>query len=424
MLDFWIKDMKLLWRDRTELLVIFLMPFILMTILGFALKGIMGEEAQVFDMTVALVEEDNQEEAAALFVEELEGKMLPPVAVTAMTQAAEQLRPNQILQQILKEDLDFVTVREMDASEAEKQLAAQEVEAVLIIPENFTYNLLNHILLDQSVERSTLHIIKGEHAHFDGDILQNIIEQFTQSMNLETAIVKATGANEVPKVHLDIENIAEEETITNRDPITSIEYYTIGMAVMFAFFVASTMAAKTYTEHSQLVLDRIILSGKHPVFFLLGKFLAVILMAFIQILILFGLSSLIMQSFQPFTWKISLTVISITFLYAIAVGAIGSLLVAMTIRFHSNSVSGAFSGGLVSVMALLGGSFTPITTFPDIIQTIGSWTPNGMTLRAYMLANQGMPLTDILPYMYRLLIIAVIIFIVSIMVFPARRTES
>ncbi|KAB8137536.1 ABC transporter permease [Gracilibacillus oryzae] len=422
MFNFWEKDMKLLWRDRTELLVIFLMPFILIIILGFALGSVMSGE-MTFDMTVALVEKDNPAEAASSFVKQLEEQPLPEQAITGLTQAAEQLQPNQILQQLLEEELDFVTVKQMDAEQAEAQLAAQEIDVIITIPENFTSDFLQASLLNGS-EKSTIHIVKGEHSHLEGDILQNIIGQFTATMNLETAIAKAAGPNMSADVEVDIESIAKEETITNREPISSMEYYTIGMAVMFAFFVASTMAGKAYTEHSQLVLNRIILSGRHPLYFLLGKLLAVILMTIIQMLLLFGLSSLLMQSFQPFTWEISLTILAITVFYAVAVGAIGSLLIAITIRFNSNSVAGSFSGGVVSVMELLGGSFTPITTFPDIIQTIGSWTPNGMTLRAYMLANQGMPLADILPYMYRLIIIAVVIFAISLMIFPTRRAAS
>ncbi|MFC4402635.1 ABC transporter permease [Gracilibacillus xinjiangensis] len=422
MFDFLVKDMKLLWRDRTELLIILLMPFVLMMILGFALKGVMGEEV-TSDMTVALVEEDNPEEGTSLFVQQLEDQSLPEEAVAGLTQATEELQPNQILQQLLKEDLDFLTVVEMDAEKAEKQLSSQEIDAILTIPEDFTYELLANILLSQPAT-STLSITKGEHAYFAGDILQNIMEQFTNSLNIEAAIAKSAGSDVTIEAGLNIENIAVEETITSRDPISSMEYYTVGMAVMFAFFVASTMAAKAYTEHSQLVLGRVILSGTHPIYFLLGKLLAVILMTFIQILILFGLSSLIMQSFQPFTWDITLTVLAITLLYAIAVGAIGSLLIALTVRFNSNSIAGSFSGGVVSVMALLGGSFTPITAFPEVIQTIGSWTPNGMTMRAYMLANQGMPLANIMPYMYRLIIIALVIFVISIMVFPTRRADS
>ncbi len=83
-----------------------------------------------------------------------------------------------------------------------------------------------------------------------------------------------------------------------------------------------------------------------------------------------------------------------------------------------------FATGITSVLALLGGSFIPTTTLPPIIQTIGSWTPNGMVMQAYMLANQGLALDDIFPYLLRLTILTFVIFLCSIFIFPKRRTVT
>ncbi|SHM71619.1 ABC transporter permease [Gracilibacillus kekensis] len=421
MLDFLMKDLKILWRDRSELLIIFLMPFVLMTILGFALNGVMSGSPGVITIDVAIVEKDQHEEGIQQFNEAVSSQSIPTQAQEALMQAAQQLSPNALLKNLINEELsDIVTLTEMTEDEANQQLAEQEIDTVLLIPEDFTYDTLQNMLLGEEVT-STITIRKGEHAHFESDIFQNIMEQFTDTMTVESAVAKVSGRGDSSDV--EIESFVQEETVTDRDSVSSMEYYTIGMAVMFAFFISATMASKAYTEVNQQVVDRMMLTGIHPIYFLLGKGAAVIIMAVIQINILFILSTFILQSFQPFSLSIWLTTLLVTLCYATTIGAIGSLLVALTIKYGSNSISDAFAGGFVSVLALLGGSFIPTDGFPAIFQTIGNWTPNGMALRSYMLANQGMPIDSIVPYLFSLLAIAVVIFSISIMIFPQRRSK-
>jgi ABC-2 type transport system permease protein len=423
MVNFFLKDIKLLLRDRTELLVIFLMPFILMLILGFALKGVLGGGESTRELEVALVEEDNSNEGKAQFVSYLEEQEIPTIAKEQIIEASNQIAIPSIIHTILTKELtEIVAVELTDKETADEKLAAKEIDAIITIPEGFTYTTLKHVLL-QEADSANLLIKKGEHAVFDSSIVENILSQIAQSINLETAIAKESQSTEIRPTSDEVIK-RETETITNGEPVSSMEYYSIGMAVMFAFFIASTMAAKSYSEQTQHVLDRIILSGRHPLQFLIGKLFAVIMLVFFQVNVLFVLSSLIMQSFQPISWQTIGIMELITFFYALAISAIACLLIALTLRLRSQAVSSSFTSGIVSVLALLGGSFTPITTFPEVIQMIGSWTPNGMTLRAYMLASQGLPFADIVPYVIRLSWITVFIFILSVVLFPNRRVAA
>ena len=53
-----------------------------------------------------------------------------------------------------------------------------------------------------------------------------------------------------------------------RQPISSFQYYTIGMAVMFVLFVGSTIAGQANLEQKQMVFDRIRLSNRPPLMYL------------------------------------------------------------------------------------------------------------------------------------------------------------
>src|SRR5699024_9812945 len=100
MLDYWIKDMKLLWRDRTELIVILLMPFILIIILGFALKGVMGANGVGVEMTVGLVDQDDTTVGIEQFQEDMTSMSFPQEII----QAAEELAPKQLLLDLLEDN--------------------------------------------------------------------------------------------------------------------------------------------------------------------------------------------------------------------------------------------------------------------------------------------------------------------------------
>ncbi|GAB2568751.1 ABC transporter permease [Gracilibacillus alcaliphilus] len=415
MFDFWIKDMKLLWRDPTELLVILLMPFILITILGFALGGFMNDPSVELD--VAVVDQDDERAGIERIQEDIEAASLP----MELSGIAQELAPKSILLEVMEEDLsDVLTVTMMTEEEANQALEDQEVEAVMIIPETFTYESLQNMLLGVNVQ-STLTVTKSEDNHMAGDIFQTIIEQFANTMNVNNAFSQVL-MDELPVI--DMEEISRQETVMDREPISSMEYYTLGMAAMFALFIASTMAAKTHNELNQKVVNRILLSGKHPLTYLIGKVLAVIVLVWIQVCLLLGVSSLVLRTFQPFETTILLYMFLTILMYGLAVGALASLLIALTVRFEGQSLQEIFSIGLVTILSFLGGSFFPAAIFPSIIQILGEWTPNGITMKIFMLANQGMPFADLLPYIGRLSFIIALLFAVSVLVFPKRRLQT
>lgn len=417
MWDYWLKDMKILWRDRTELLVILLMPFVLIMILGFALKGVMDPGGASVEITVGLVDEDEASSGMEQLAVEMERVQLPEEVSTL----AKELAPKQILYDLLEEELsDMITLEKMSADQADQAISNGEIDASFIISDNFTYHTLANMFLNKT-SAGSLEIVKGEHAPFEGDIFQAIIEQFTNMLSLESAIGKATQGN---LVEVDMENISAEESVTDREPMSAMEYYALGMAVMFAFFVAGTLASKAYNEIHQQVVDRLLLSGKHPVYYLLGKMFAIITMVFIQICLLFTSSAIILQAFLPFNSDIMLRMLLITFIYATSIGAIGSLLIVLTLQFKARQIGDVFSGGIVMVLSLVGGSFLPINSLPPLMQTLGSWTPNGLTLQAYMLVNQGLPLSSVIPQLSKLIIITLLIIIISIILFPKRRLQS
>ncbi|SDJ78933.1 ABC transporter permease [Sediminibacillus albus] len=425
MLSFLRKDVLVLIRDRTELLVLLLMPIILTVILGFALKGMFSGEFTGLDMEVAVVNQNNAEAGIEQFQQEVGQLSVPQQAKEELLKASETVEPYRMLEEMLQSEQvsEVINVHSMDEAEAKQALKAEEIVAILKVSEDFTYQSLAKMLLDQG-GGSELQVIEGEDAAISAGVFHDIIQRFVRTLNLETAIAKAAEQTEVTAAgETDVQpsQLGGRLTVTDEEPISSIEYYTIGMAVMFSLFVASTIASKAYLENFEHVLDRILLSGKHPLLYLSGKAISTAVIVFLQVAILFVMARFLLQAFADNSLQFWLGMLVIALFFSICIGALGALLTAITLKSESNIVPSVFSAGIVSVLAFLGGSFSPVSQMPDIFATLGNWTPNGIMLTATLQWSQGLGQEFITPLVLRLLLLTATLSIISLLIFSKRR---
>ncbi|SDZ40957.1 ABC-2 type transport system permease protein [Evansella caseinilytica] len=421
------KDMLVLVRDKTELTILLAMPFILMVILGFALRGLLGGDTEALHMPVAVVQLDDEQRGTEQFVDELDSIGLPPEVMAELEMTAAELRPYSLLENILTSDnmSDMLEPVLLDASEAEQALKNGEVAAVLTVPENFTYHALQKMLLDIG-SGSELHISVSEYGSLSASLFHEIIDRFVHTLNFETAVSKASGDMATTSAEQEemaaAADIGGIETVSAREPVSSFQYYTIAMAVMFVLYVATAIGQKAYVERQQHVFSRILLSDRHPLAYLGGKFVSATVIAFCQIVILFVLSSLIFRSFASETVAFWFGMAVISFVLSICVGGVAALLTSLTIRFNNNAVTIVFSAGIVSLLAFVGGSFMPVSEMAEFLGVIGRWTPNGAALSAYIQWMQGADAKLLLEPMTRIAVIAVVLLSASVFIFPRRRS--
>lgn len=414
------KDILILIRDRTELVVLLAMPFILIAILGFALSGLLSGNSEVLSMDVAIVQEDDEQQGLDRFGEELEGAGIPAEAQTGILAAAEESSPSSILQGILTDDSlsGLVTAREMDGTAATRALEEEDVVAILTIPEDFTFNALQKMMLD-SGDGAELQLKISDHAATQSEVFHDILEEFVWSLNFESAIARAAnGEGALPEAEQT--QIGGVESVSAVQPISSFQYYTIGMAVMFALFVGATISGMAYVEKQQFVFNRILLSDHHPFVYLGSKAISAALITFLQFCILFFLSSLIFGAFDLTDGAFWPGMLLIASSLAICVGAVAAFLTALTMRFDNDTITTVFSGGIVTVFAFLGGSFTPTEGLPIFVQELGGWTPNGAALNAFLLWVQNLEIGLLWEPLGRLLLITILLLILSLLLFPRK----
>ncbi|MFC0560912.1 ABC transporter permease [Halalkalibacter alkalisediminis] len=422
MIDLLKKDMLIMFRNRTELFLLLFMPLMLIAILGFALRGLLGGDTSGIHMQVAIVSYDDENQGIEQFVGTLDELGLTEEVAPELHLVAQEMSPYHVLTDVLEEERlkDMMEVVHLKVDEAQMALADGELVAVLTIPEHFTYQSLSKMLLQQG-EGSELEITVKEAGSMHASIFEELIVNFVNQLNYETAISTALGGEDT------LEEIGETqlggiETVSSREPVSSFQYYTIGMAVMFVLYVGATISSRAFVEKKEHVFNRILLSGTSSFTYLSGKALSATVIAFIQLMILFGISSLIFQAFAGESLQFWLGIILISAVVSICVGGFAALLTALVIRYHSDSISNVFSGGIITLFAFAGGSFFPMTDMPDVIKEIGNWTPNGAALVAYLQWMQSLDLQVILDPVSRIGVMAIVLLLVSVLIFPKRRS--
>lgn len=414
------KDLLLVVRDRAELLILICMPLILISILGFALGGVMQGNQSVPEIKVALVEEDQFNIGLNDFTQQLQSSDLPEEQIIAIEASAPLFNTAEMVVNLfdqLEEEEVMETVK-MSQLEADQALASGEISGIITIPEGFTLaNLENYFF--NTGEGSVLELTIQEFGQVRATIIETIIKDFVQSLNFEVALNQVSNGT----ITTSTENVfGGQEYISTREPITAFQYYTIGMSVMFALYVASTISSHALLEKQTHVFDRLMLTGLSPLRYLIGKVSSTVVISMIQLSILMVVSTLVFRTFageDPIFW-VGVAIISLVF--SIAIGAIAALLTSVSLHFNSDSASGIFAGGIVTIFSFVGGSFTPVEQISSVIQSIGQWTPNGAAMSAYLQLLQGVNGVQIIPVLIRMAGGAVIIVGIALLFFPKRRS--
>lgn len=418
------KDFQLLSRSKSDLMELLLMPFLLISILGFALGNLLLTEFSIEPFPVAVVEEETTAEAREAFDLQLADSGMAEAERSQLMAVTEELNARDELLNVLESDEigEWIIVEEMTSrQEAEEALEAGDVRGVIVIPEGFSTNLWENVLLNEEAV-SELDLALLDVQSVPSDIIRSVTTTFVDRFNLELSVALALEGEE-ETVSAARTEYGEVVSLNAEEPITSFQYYTIGMGMMFALHTAPALASRAYKEKEQHVFGRLIVSGTKPLNYLLSKLVSGTWITFVQILILFALSTLIFGTFSGRDLSFWMDAGLATLVLSFVVGAITSLLISITLYSNSNASSSTFGGLIITVFAFLGGSFTPVEQFSESLKMLGNWTPNGAMMTSYLQLMQGFSLGEVFPLMLRVVVMAVLLIGLSIVIFPKRRLD-
>ncbi|GEQ32770.1 ABC transporter (ATP-binding protein) - streptolysin S associated ORF [Marinilactibacillus psychrotolerans] len=414
------KDLLTLSKNKSEMIELLLTPFLLISILGFALGNLMNNTSSTIETDkIGIVNQQNYEEDLSRLEEDLENENIPEETMKKLLDSSVSIDPINQLKTFLRSDeiKEIMEVKDFDdIKSAEKALENDEIQGIIEIPKEFSYITWRNVLFEDKAT-TNFDLKVQDKSQFNAIVLESLLNSFVEEYNLQSSI----AMTDKEKVNLDnSNNNGKMINIATEDPVNSFQYYTIGMGVFFAFSTGTIIAARSYREKEQHVFARIMLTNTSPNTYLLSKLLSGTILTFLQLGIIFIFSTLIFGTFGGKDVMFWINMMIITFIYSLLIGSITSLLTSLSLRSNSASNVG-FSSSFTAALAFLGGSFTPVETFSESIKTIGNWTPNGAVLTSYLQIMLGFDLIEVMPLLIRVIAMMGIFVIIAIYVFPKRR---
>ncbi|MBL7063024.1 MAG: ABC transporter permease [Anaerolineae bacterium] len=388
------KDLQVLFKDRGQLAVLFLMPIMFASIIGSAFGGGTPEIA------VYLVNQDTGPYSARV-VEILHG-------------------------------IDALRVEESDTVEqADQRVADGEALAAIVIPADFSqkvdaYEQTKIQVIVDPTQRQYGSIVTG----IMNDVVTPVIYQGEIQYGIRAVMDESGAFDETdPQISRTVEALILGVIMTQlqemfEDPLIAVRgedlegvetqsldsahgYTVPSYAVMFAFFIVGTIAATILTEKEEGTFRRLLASPIHRGSIIAGKMLTYMLVVGLQVLVVFGVGSVF---FGVPLGNSPLGLLLVTLALALAATSLGMLVAALA-RTHSQVDAVGLVIGIV--LGAAGGAIIPIPE-EGFLHLLSQFTPHAHAIEGYLkLTSQGAGVVEILPQVGLLAGVGVLFFLIA-----------
>ena len=388
------KELQVLFKDRGQLAVLFLMPVMFASVIGSAFGG--GTPG----LAVYLVNQDTGPYSAQIV-------------------------------EILHE-IEALRIEELDTvGQADKQVADGEALAAIVIPPDFSQKIAAfeptkvRVIVDPAQQQYG-GIITGivnevvTPVIYQGEIQYGIRTVMDESGAFDKADPQVRSAVEAQTMGVVMTQLAEmfenpQITVTGEDLEgvktqsldSAYSYYMPSYAVMFAFFIVGTIAVSLLTEKEEGTFRRLLASPLHRGSIIAGKMLAYMLVVGLQVLLVLGVGSVF---FDIPLGDSPLGLVLITLTLALAAASLGMLVGALA-RTRSQADGVGFVISIV--LGAVGGS---IIGLPDegFLHVLSQFTPHSHAIEGYLkLMSQGAGVVEILPQVGLLAGVGVLFFVIA-----------
>jgi len=375
-LSFIKKDLLLFWRDRKEIITILALPILLIIVLNFAFAGLFGNKDELsMDLEVAVVNHDDQTKSMERLKEKLDvDASLGEEEALAIVEQARHIEPIELLMTYLNSEgiSEWVRVYTLKEDEAISRVEKGELDGIIVIPEGFSADSLYAAFLGEAPSSSMK--FKMEKETNESKALYNIVNGFIEQLNYQFALQKTGNVTEGDVI---LPNGGFEE-IGSGEGFTLTEYMTIAMAALFALILTGTIATKTGVEIREQVFKRIILTNSRPIYFLIGKMVSTFFLTWLQMMFVFTFSHLILKVFPDRSISFWLGTVGNISILSLALAGLSAVFTAVLLRMKNIDAANAIFMLVVIFCGVVAGNFAPNEMFPEWLQRIGEWTPNGL----------------------------------------------
>ena len=343
------KDLRLRVRDRSAIVLGFVAPILIATVMSFAFKA-----TESFHMTVVVFDADH----AALG-----------------TTLLDALRSDELA--------DVVTVRTSPTVARARALVRDgAVAAGLVIPAGFTASMAGD-------EPSGLQVLTSVDTPLAGQVTRSIAASFAAQLDADRLAVTtaidadptlATGgdglAGLVAAAARDRLPISVAERSGGARPLKAVSYFAPAMGIFFLFFAVGFTARGWFAEARAGTLQRMAAATTVRQI-LIGKAISVFVYGAASLTTMAVLTTVVFGAdwggFGP---------------AAVLIAAMSCSVVSLTALVIVVARTEQQAEGLASIivfgLALLGGNFVFVSTAPPLLRRLALFTPNGWALRGFV----------------------------------------
>ncbi|MBS4537910.1 ABC transporter permease [Clostridium sp. D2Q-11] len=433
-----IKDLKVILSDKKALGTILLMPVILTSILSAALQGNFGGEDFTRTVDIAIVKEYDKEKDK----EKLKDTMRDMSNMVDLEMDIENMLDDNLdMEKIFfdeflgNEDIKkFIDYKLTDREKAISLLKDGEVDSIVILPDNFLYDMNVNFLTTYRNEID-IKVVGDPDKSISTQIIESIMMGFTENLSsmiigknvfIEKALEEGGSFDVFNNLDTVIENISEELeesrvvvkniTIEGKKPISSFGYYSIAMTTMFILFSAGLGGRALLEEKDNTTYQRMIVSGTSKADIIAGKFFTIFSLALIQITTMITFSTFVLGV----DWGNIINVVAISLLACFAVSGLGILISSLTFKSGNYKMANVFETVIIQGMALVGGSFFPVEIMPSFVQKLSLLSVNGLALKSFHKVMMGYEFKLIWKYLLSLFGIGVLCIAITLYVLKER----
>ncbi|WP_151733803.1 ABC transporter permease ['Paenibacillus yunnanensis' Narsing Rao et al. 2020] len=364
-----VNELRMLFRSRTVILNTFLLPLVLIFLLGTALSGVVGvkSDESIDPVRVAMVYEGGQAGNAAMVADFVQSPELTDYIIPSEASSRE---------------------------EAENGLRSGKYGYAVIVPQDFDKNV-------QSGQDAQLEYILGK-KRMDNTVAGTVFDNFLGSINYRQSAVQVLGPQAAAAA---LAEPARQETAVKLGDLnnggrnyTASQYYAASMLLMFLLYSGLDVSGSLFGEKDRHTLYRISsmpVTGRE---LFTGKMLGVGIVTALQCATIIILSNLLFGVY----WGNRPWLLALFCLLMILISMTFSVIVSMFCKTHTtaNTVVNFVTVG----MTFLSGGMTPL---PDAwINSVGSFTFNHWALDSMIRMMLHSGLSQLLPNLWVLSLIA------------------
>jgi ABC-2 type transport system permease protein len=370
------KDFRQMWRDRSALLLIFIMPLALAGITTLAF----GPLDRGTSVKIGVVNLDHGAAARVLI-----SQVLPSLQGT--------------------QDHPLVAVTsyptEAQASTATRQ---DKVSAAIIVPAGFTAAV-------QDNRPSRLQLLTGDPNGIGVPVATAVLGGFAaQTGSNELSIATATtgpgaAARTTALINAATAQRSPVDIATNSSGIGTLSaagYFAPSMVILALFFCGVVLARGLVAERRSRTLARILLADTRPSTLLGAKFLVALVTGLLSAAVALG--AFAAAGVHLGNWP---TIILLTVFAAVAMISTASLAVLLA---RNEEQAGTIGVVTVFVLAIIGGNFVPLSQTGGALSTLSLITPNGWAVHGFadLAVATGNPVRAVWPALAALVVFTLI----------------